>query len=96
MDFELFLNYLDNHKILYKPNFNPELIKNIEIVKNTGKTGKDFHVWSAEKEGNRFRLNFLLKNENHLTFQIFCKDCEKQIQSNLKLSEIFALKNNRA
>jgi hypothetical protein len=92
MDFKLFLNFLDINNIFYKPNFDPVLITNIKVFKNTGKTGKIFYIWTAEKKGIEIKLN-LSKKETPLTFQIFCKDCQKQIQSDIKISEIFALRN---
>lgn len=92
MELKDILNFLDNNKILYIPNFDPNLIYDIKANKYIGKTGKIFYIWTAKKEKTTIKLN-LTKKQTPFTFQIFCKDCQKQIQTNIKISKVFCLRN---
>lgn len=80
--------------LVYKTDCSLSDITNIECIKNPSKVGKGafpyFYTWYVTYCGTKLKLNLCRSNDYPFIFQIFCKDCKKQIKHNAKLSSLFA------
>ena len=85
---------LKDSELLYAIDWDITKLSNIECIKSQSKTGKGkfpyFFTWYVVYNNSRVKINRNRDNTYPFVFCIFCKDCKKQIKTNLKLSSLFS------